>query len=146
MLGLDIKTRFMANKDFDRVIEIDLHSGEYAWEPGDLYQEWKSRYGVGIVAVDTEDYPLGFCVYNLDDKECYEIKHMAVHGEFRRLGIGTSMINRMKDKLNDRRYILSYNIPEENLAFQLFLKKMGFKATLIRNSFGDVYRFQYEKV
>lgn len=142
MLDIAIQMRFMTNKDFDRIIEIDLQSGEYSWEPGDLYQEWKSQNGVGIVAVDYDDLPLGFCVYSLDDKQHYEIKHMAVDYNLRRMGIGTSLINRMKDKLNDRRYILSYNVPEENLGSQLFLKKMGFKAKIVRN----LYRFEFEKV
>lgn len=145
MLGIDVQTRFMANIDFDRVIEINQDCG-YAWDVDDLYNEWKSKQGVGIVAVDYDDFPLGFCVYNLNDKQHYEVKHMAVDKNFRRVGIGTAMINRMKEKLNDRRYILSYSVPEENLSFQLFLRKMGFKAKLIRNSISDVYRFEYEKV
>jgi ribosomal protein S18 acetylase RimI-like enzyme len=147
MLELEkIATRFMFNQDFDRVIEIDYSSGdEYSWQSDDLFHEWKSQNGVGIVAVDMDDLPLGFCVYSLDDKECYEIKHMVVDKCFRRSGIGTSLINRMKDKLNNRRYILSYSIPEDNLGFQLFLKKMGFKAKIVKNGTCDVYRFQYEK-
>lgn len=146
MMALEIKTRFMANKDFDRVIEID-QNGDYPWRPDDLYSEWKNNgVGVGVVAVDYDDYPLGFCIYNLNSKENYEIKHMVVDKNFRRQGIGTAIINRMKDKLNDRRYILSYSVPEDNLPFQLFLKTMGFKASLIRNSIIDFYRFEYEKV
>lgn len=144
MLQIAVQTRFLKNQDFDRVIDIDQNS-EYPWEPDDLFKEWKAHNGVGIVAVDHEDYPLGFCIYNLNDKEHYEIVHMVVDKHLRRQGIGTALINRMKDKLNDRRYILSYSVPEDNLPFQLFLRKMGFKAKVLRNHFGDVYRFEYEK-
>lgn len=147
MLGLEVQTRFMINMDFDRVVEINYtSSGDYAWESEDLFQEWKSEQGVGIVAVDADDYTVGFCVYNLNDKECYEIKHLVVERSLQRSGIGTALINRMKDKLNDRRYILSYSIPEEHIGFQLFLKKMGFKAKIIKNGMNSLYRFQYEKV
>ena len=143
MLGLEVQTRFMTNGDFDRVIEINhTSSGDYAWEPDDLYTEWKSEQGVGIVAVDRDDYTLGFCIYNLNNKENYEIRHLVVDKSLQHLGIGTALINRMKDKLNDTRCILSYSVPENNLGFQLFLKKMGFKARVN----GDVYIFQYEKV
>lgn len=146
MLELDMSTKFMENKDFDRVIEIDCtSSNQYSWEPKELYQEWKKPNGVGIVAVDPEDLVLGFCVYNLN-KEYYEIKHMVVDKMFQRLGIGRSLINRMKDKLNSNRCMLGYNVPEDNLIFQLFLKNMGFKAKLIRNGDGDIFRFEYEKV
>jgi hypothetical protein len=51
----------------------------------------------------------------------------------------------MKRKLNVRRSALSFDIPESNLGAQLFLKEMGFKARLIRNSFEDIMRFKYEK-
>lgn len=146
MLQVEVQVRFLKNQDFDRIIEID-QNGEYPWEPDDLYNEWKKEdgVGVGIVAVDYDDYPLGFCIYNLDDKEHYEIRHMVVDKNFRRQGIGTALINRMKEKLNDRRYILSYSVPEDNLPFQLFLRKMGFKAKILRNNLCDMYRFEYEK-
>lgn len=146
MLAIEVQMRFLANKDFDRVVEINhTSSGDYTWEPEDLYNEWKSAQGVGLVAVDTDDYALGFCIYNLNDKECYEIKHLVVEKPLQRMGIGAAMINRMKDKLNYRRSILSYSVPEDNLGFQLFLKKMEFKAKVINNGTCDIYRFQYEK-
>jgi len=145
MLALEVQTRFMVNIDFDRVIELNhTSSGDYGWQPDDLWNEWKADQGAGMVAVDHNDYPLGFCIYNMDDKERYEIKHLVVEKNLQRSGIGTALINRMKDKLNDRRYILRYTIPDDNLATQLFLKKMGFKAKVVRSA--NFYIFEYEKV
>ena len=146
MVKIEVATRFMYNKDFNRVMEINKISGdEYSWNSKELLDEWKDYNGVGIVAVDNHDVVLGFCIYNLNNKDCFEIKHLVTDKEFRRSGIGTSIINRMKGKLNDRRYLLGCNVPEENLSFQLFLKKMEFKASLIRHSSGDEFRFEYEK-
>jgi ribosomal protein S18 acetylase RimI-like enzyme len=145
MLGIEISTRFISNKDFDRIIEIDYtSSGQYGWKPDDLFQEWKK--GVGIVAVDLDDFPLGFCIYGLEEKPFFEIKHLVADRSFQRSGIATTLINRMKNKLNDFRNILSCSVPEENLNFQLFMRKMEFKAKLIRRSSGDVFRFEYEKI
>jgi ribosomal protein S18 acetylase RimI-like enzyme len=136
----------MINADFDRILEINhSSSGDYFWEPDDLWNEWKAEQGVGIVAVDREDYPFGFCIYSLDNKEFYEIKHFVVDKYVRRQGIGTALINKMKSKLNDRRSILSYSVPEENLPFQLFLKKMDFRARIVNNGTSEVYRFEYTK-
>lgn len=147
MLKTEISTRFMYNKDFSRVLEINRFSSDgYKWNSNELLEEWKDSNGVGIVAVDKNDHVLGFCVYNLNSKICFEIKHLVVDKEFRRSGIGTSLINRMKGKLNERRYIVGCNVHEENLHFQLFLKKMDFKANLIRHSSGDELRFEYIKV
>lgn len=145
MLAIEVQTRFMRNIDFDRVIELDhTSSGDYAWEPDDLWSEWKADQGAGIVAVDYNDYPLGFCVYNMDDKERYEIRHLVVEKNLQRTGIATALINRMKDKLNDRRYILSFTVPDDNLPIQLFLKKMDFRAKVVRSA--NFYIFEYEKV
>lgn len=147
MLKLDVSTRFMYKKDFNRVVEINKSSGnEYALKSKDLLKEWKGYNGVGVVAVNNADLVLGFCIYNLNDKDCFEIKHLLIDKEFRRSGIGSSIINRMKSKLNESRYLLGCNVHEENLSLQLFLKKMDFRASLIRHSFGDELRFQYEKV
>lgn len=147
MLALDVATRFMVNRDFDRVIEIDYTSGgEYSWGPDDMFSEWKGPNGVGMVAVDEDDFPLGFCLYNLDDKAFYEIKHLVVDKSFQRSGVATSLINRMKGKLNESRYALGCDVYEENLACQLFMKQMGFKSKLVRKYDGDIIRFEYAKV
>jgi len=147
MLAMQVQTRYMTKGDFGRVMEINhTSSGGYAWQPDDLWNEWQADKGAGMAAVDADDYLLGFCIYNMDDKECYEIQHLVVEKCFQRSGIGTALINRMKKKLNDMRCILSYSVPEDNLPFQLFMKKMGFKAKLVRNGTEEVYRFEYEKV
>jgi|SRR5581483_10189767 len=146
MVGLEIQTRFMSNKDFDRVIEIDYtSSGDYGLGPDELFEQWKKHpNGVGIVAVDADDLPVGYCIYNLEDKDVFELKHLVVDKSFQRLGVATSIIKRMKSKLNERRNILGCNVCEDNLAFHLFLKKMGFKAYLIRSSNIDIFRFEYK--
>lgn len=137
----------MYKKDFNRVVEINSSSGgNYAWKPKELLKEWKEYNGAGMVAVNNCDVVLGFCIYDLNDKSCFEIKHLVVDKEFRKAGIGTSIINRMKNKLNESRYLLGCNVHEENLSLQLFLKRMNFRGNLIRHSFGDELRFQYEKV
>src|SRR6185295_10698087 len=111
MLELAVQTRFIVNSDFDRVIEIDYTSGgEYGWNPDDLFHEWKKQNGVGMVAVDSDDFPLGFCIYSLEDKERFEMKHLVVEKPFQRSGVATSIISRMKNKLNNRRYILSCDV------------------------------------
>ena len=141
----DFKTRFLYNHDFDRVIEIDCNSsGKYCWEPDDMFEVLRSRHGNGMVAVGEDDYPVGFCIYSLKNVEHFEILHLAVDDMRWRQGIGTKLINKMKRKLNVRRSALSFDIPESGLGTQLFLKEMGFKARLIRNSFEDIMRFKYE--
>ena len=141
-----VKTRFIKlNQDFDRMIEIDCNtSGPYIWEPEDLYNEMKKNWTVGMVAVDSEDYPLGFCVYSLNEPGIFEIKHLVVDKIYHRLGIGTQIVNRMKSKINEERTCLIYDVPESNLSIQLFLKNNSFKANLIKKYNENVLRFKHE--
>jgi GNAT superfamily N-acetyltransferase len=142
-----VKTRPMyVNRDFDRMIEIDCNtSGKYVWEPDELFKEMKKDWTCGVIAVDQEDYPLGFCIYNLDNPECFEIKHFVVDKIYHRLGVGTEIMHRMKAKLNSKRFYLKCDVPESNLPMHKFMSAVDFKSKLIRNTFEDIIRFTYEE-
>ena len=143
-LANNYKTRVLYNYDFDRVVEIDCNnSGKYAWTPDELFTTLKSVHGMGIVAIDETQYPLGFCIYSLKNVEYFEILHIAV--DKKREGVGTKLINKIKRKINEQRNHITFDVPETNLETQLFLKAMGFKAKLVRNSMEDIIRFNYEK-
>lgn len=143
-----IETRFLHNRDFDRLIEIDCDTcGKYSWEPDDLFKVIKNENNTcGIVAVDETDFPLGFCLYSLLNVECFDILHFAVDKAEQRKGVGTALVNKMKNKLNEERFYISVDVPEGNLAAQLFFKEMKFKARLVRNTFEDIIRFKYGEI
>lgn len=97
------------------------------------------------MAVDTEDYPLGFCLYSLNNhgEDTFEIKHLVVDKIYHRLGIATHLMNKMKTKLSASRHLINYDVPETNHGMHLFLSKMGFSSKLIRQNNEDIYRFTY---
>jgi ribosomal protein S18 acetylase RimI-like enzyme len=134
-----VPTRFLHVTDFDRVIEIDCNNGNTT-DPTDLYNDWNN--GNGMLAVDEFDYPLGFCIYRLDNPDHIEIQHLVVDTPYMRVGVGTSLIDRMTKKLSEDRRYLVCDLPETNLAGQLFLRKMEFRAELIKNYDIDILRFK----
>jgi len=56
---------------------------------------------------------------------------MAVDPEYRRQGIGTLLLDRLRFKLLKTRESIVADVPERMLLFQLFLRASGFKATQV---------------
>jgi ribosomal protein S18 acetylase RimI-like enzyme len=139
-LMYEIKTRYITRDDMDRIHEIDHESKD------DIAHILKGQEIInGMVAVNDTDDVIGFCIYSLENPETFNILHLAVDERFYRQGIGLKLIDRMKSKLNDKRNILEYNVPESYLAMHLFLKAMKFKAKVIRNQEEDIFKFTYEE-
>jgi ribosomal protein S18 acetylase RimI-like enzyme len=137
-LSYEVKTRYITRDDMGRINEIDHES------KNDIAALLKSAEIVnGMVAVNDTDDVIGFCIYSLENPETFHILHLAVDDRFYRLGIATKLIDRMKSKLNDKRNILEYEVPESYLAMHLFLKAMNFKARVVRNREEDIFKFTY---
>lgn len=91
---------------------------------------------------------MGFMIYELH-KDKVHILNFVVSPAFRRIDIGTSMIEKIVKKLSKLgRQEIIVVVGESNLPAQLFFKKMSFKAVLVlRGHYDDadedayVFRF-----
>jgi len=78
------------------------------------------------------------------------VENFAVHPDYRRCGIGTAMVEKLKSKLSPiKRTSLALDVRESNLDAQLFFRHHGFKAVkVIREAYEDTdedaYRFAYK--
>lgn len=137
-LSYEVKTRYITRDDMDRVNKIDPENKD------DIERVLKGTEIVnGMVAINDTDDVIGFCIYSLENKETFNVLHLAIDKHFYRQGIATKLIDRMKSKLNDKRNILEYEVPESYLAMHLFLKAMNFKARVLRNKDEDIFKFTY---
>lgn len=137
-LNYEVKTRYITRDDMNRVNEIDPENKD------DISNVLKGTEIInGMVAINDTDDVIGFCIYSLENPETFNILHLAVDENFYRQGIATKLIDRMKSKLNDKRNILEYEVPENYLAMHLFLKEMNFKAKIVRNREEDIFKFTY---
>lgn len=144
---VNYKTRFMYNFDLNRVVEIDSKaSGIHKWKRGDFLNILSQKNVLGLVVFNSRNKILGFCIYHLKEPDCFNVLHMAVDIKYQKLKVGTSLVDRMKSKLNSKRTYIQYVITENNLDGQLFLKAMKFKSKLLRSSgYEDSIKFVYEK-
>jgi [ribosomal protein S18]-alanine N-acetyltransferase len=129
--------RWIAERDFEEVLWIDLLSHEYAWTADDFRENLRQRNCIGMVA-EFERQVVGFYVYETY-AESYKLLRLAVHPDFRRLGVGRKMLQKMESKIRDgQRNQLTIELRESLLPAQFFLRSCGFKAVnVLRNHYDN---------
>ena len=143
----DCQIRWLIRRDMPEVMEIEVNSFPAPWSEEDFTLALKQRNCIGMVAED-DDEILGYMVYE-SHKTSLVLINFAVHPQFRRCGVGTAMIAKLKWKLpRMKRKTIRVIVVEKNLEAQLFLRGQGFIAkNIIRNHFEDgtdAINFEYE--
>lgn len=131
--------RWMIRRDIPEVLAIENHSFEFPWSEDQFVSCLRQRNCLGIVA-EHDERVVGFMIYELH-KNRLHVLNFAVRPEFRRCGVGTSMINKLVGKLSEqRRNRILLEIRETNLAAQLFFRNVGFRAISVLCEFYDESR------
>ena len=144
---MDLQMRWMLRRDLPVVQDIEDESFIYPWTAEELADcVLKSRNVVGIVAI-MDGLVVGYMIYHLYHTR-YVILNMAVRHDYRRLGIGTAFIARIKNKLNPQhRYAITAYVSDINLRCQLFMRSQNMKAVnVLENLFVEcdsTYVFRY---
>ena len=128
--------RWLIRRDMQQVLDIEEASFEFPWDEDTFLQQLRQRNIIGMVYA-TEYSVLGYCIYELH-KTRYDIMNIAVHPRYRHQGVATSLVNRLINKLDNRRSAVSTIVRETNLSAQLFFQRQGFRATnVLRNWYDD---------
>lgn len=150
-----LKTRFMIRADLPRICQIEAESfGPVdAWSEDDFLDVIRERANIAHVAV-FDDRIAGYLIQERCG-DAYRILSIAVDPEYRRLGAGRRLVERMIVKLKasggpDR---IEVGIRERNLGTQIFLRDLKFRAVNnVRGYFADgedliefVYRLRKER-
>lgn len=144
---LRVHIRWMIRRDMPEVLQIEKASFEFPWFEDDFIRCLRQRNCIGMVAEQGERV-VGFMIYELH-KSRLHVLNFAVAPEFRRLAVGSQMIEKLVSKLSSqRRTRISLEVRETNLAAQLFFKGTGFRATAVLRDFyddstEDAYVMQY---
>lgn len=134
---MNVQIRWMIRRDETEVINIERASFEYPWTAEDLLDVLRQRNCIGMVAEHDLDV-VGYMVYELHKRKLH-LLNFAVHPDYRRLGVGTQMVQKMIGKLStQRRRDITLHVRESNLAGQLFFQSQGFYAV-------DIIRDFYEE-
>lgn len=128
--AMKILTRWLIRRDLQTVLDIDRDSFWEPWGEDAFLEKLRQRNCIGMVAVQGEkknEKIVGFMVYELW-KEKLVLLRLAVHPEHRRQGVGRAMLDRLVAKLSlQRRHEAWFEVPEENLAAQLWLRACGWR-------------------
>jgi ribosomal-protein-alanine N-acetyltransferase len=144
---LPIHVRWCIRRDMPEVYAIENASFDDPWPEEDFVRTLRQRNCIALVAEHDEKI-VGFMVYELH-KTRLHILNLAVHPDFRRRKVGSSLVNKLIGKLSrERRNRIRLEVRETNLDACLFLKGAGFRAIDVVRGFydsisEDAYVFQY---
>lgn len=135
--------RWMIRRDMPTVLDIESMCFADPWPEEEFIRCLRVRNVIGMVA-EHDDNVIAFMLYALHKKQL-ELINFAVEPRWQRLGVGTAMIDKLKNKLDaQRRDRMRFSVQETNLEGQLFLRAMGFKCVRIEDHDGETcYTFDY---
>lgn len=134
----DVFVYTMSKQWLTGMLEIESESSENFWGRKDFVRLMKQPFVKGYVAVKLTKV-VGFVVYEKTESNL-TILNIAVSKNYRRRGLGTLLLDRVKNLLNDQRNFLSIDVRENNLSTHLFLKQNEFLGTgVLRDHFKDYW-------
>jgi ribosomal-protein-alanine N-acetyltransferase len=142
-----VHIRWMIRRDMPEVLAIETVSFEFPWCENDFLRCLRQRNCIGMVA-EHDDQVVGFMIYELH-KARLHVLNFAVDSRYRRLGVGSQMIEKLVGKLSSqRRNRILLEVRETNLAAQLFFRASGFRAVSVLREFyedtpEDAYLMQF---
>lgn len=134
--SLNTHVRWMIRRDAEEVLAIDRQSYKPSLNAKGLTNLLKSRRIIGMV-LELDDIVAGFMIYDLRKTEL-DVVRMAVARQFRRQGLGSAMLDKLKGKLSiNRRRKITVDTSDFNLPAHLFLKANQFTATHVIREWND---------
>lgn len=154
---MKVHIRWIIKRDMQEVFDIENDSFEFPWSEEDFTRVLRQRNAIGMVAGPTDEegkieQVVGFMIYELHRTRLH-LLNFAVAKDFRRLGIGRQMFEKIQTKLSpQRRSRVLFEVREANLEGQLFLRTMKWKAVSVLRRYydrcddcnEDAYLFQYK--
>ncbi len=141
--ALKVQIRWLIRRDMPEVLDIERQAFEFCWSEEDFLCCLRQRNCIGMVA-EYNHRIVGFMIYELHKSKLH-VLNLAVDPEFNGQAIGTQMVEKLVDKLSQqRRQEICLEVRENNLAAQLFFKRMGFKwRHTLRNWYDDTREDAY---
>ena len=134
--GLKVQIRWLIRRDMPEVLAIEQSSFRQPWSEEDFLGHLRQRNCIGMVAEHNQQI-VGFMIYELH-KERLQLLNFATGVDFRQLGVGLQMVNKLVDKLSQqRRQEILLEVRESNLGAQLFFKARGFQAVRVMRAHYD---------
>lgn len=143
---IDCQIRWLIRRDMHEVLAIEHKSFQFPWTEEEFLRCLRQRNCIGTVAESTGfgSTIQGFMVYELH-KQSLRLLNFAVSPGSRRRGVGSQMVQRLVDKLKQKRRTEIYiEVRETNVPAQIFFSKRGFRAiSTLKNHYDDTSEDAY---
>lgn len=141
-----MNVRWIAPKDMAIVLGIEQENFPDPWTRDDFNRAFHNKNCVGRILEDNNGEIVGYLVYEYDQVS-YSIINLAVAKNKQRQGFGkTLMENLISHMENSAKGRMLATISDRNLAAQLFLRRIGFRAERISRDFFGPEHHGYEFV
>jgi len=147
-----VNTRWAIRRDFPTIVQINNQSLPKITE-NSLVKLHREPPKATILVAEIKEIVVGFMTFFVRQNR-YELLHICVDCEFRRLGIGTVLLNNLKLKLTpspgntkdiythaQTRNKICVSVPDTMLESHLFFKSNDFIGRISDN---NTYRFEYK--
>lgn len=130
--------RWMIRRDMFDIMGIEAQLA-HPWTDEQFLEQLRQRNVIGSV-VERGERIIGYFIYKLE-KTSLQIVRCAVDPQFRRQGVFSCMIGKLKSKLSThRRNSIEFDVDQYSLDLQLALKANEFQAI---STSPDIYSFFY---
>lgn len=137
--------RTLQRRDLAEVVKIERQSFSDPWPRKEFMRLMKER-ATGLQVIQMGDVIGGYVVYDVHRRQ-FAILSIAVNPAFRREGLATALVAKIKSKLSQRRRCIWTNVSENNVPAQKFFRAVDFQASgIIKNPWGcgtSAIRFCY---
>jgi ribosomal-protein-alanine N-acetyltransferase len=108
-------------------MDIERQSAKIPVSEEQIVKWLRARNCIGMVA-ERDHRVVGYMIYDLH-KTHFKLVRFAVHPSFRKIGVGSAMIRKLKSKMSaTRRQFIGVTVPEDRLEIQQFFRRHGFLA------------------
>lgn len=123
----DLDIRWLIRRDLMEVLDIENAPFAQCWTEEDFLCCLRQRNCIGMV-VERQERIVGFMIYELLKHQLH-VLNFAVHPDCRRQGIGSQMVEKLKNKLiMQRRNEIFLEVRETNPLALFFFRNVGLRA------------------
>jgi ribosomal-protein-alanine N-acetyltransferase len=141
----EIVIAWTCRRDLPQMLAIEDDSFHEPWSEDEFTEQLRQKNVIAICA-HAGGRIVGYVIYELHSR-LLRVINLAVALEFRRNGIGTKLVNHLKEKIGGRNRITA-EVSERNTASHLFFRAVGFRATQVLHDWyanvdDDAYLFEF---
>lgn len=133
--GEFVSFRAMTPADLDEVMLIERTSFPFPWSTRFFLQELKAQCARSLLA-EIGDRIVGYVLFWLLPDDVVDIHNVAVHGNFRRRGIGRGLLEEVIAEARRRNSVrVTLEVRRSNIGAQRLYESVGFIKTGIRQGY-----------